>query len=81
MKQTLTKQFFLQQSTKCQWRIEKPLKFSGIWENFVQPPSPPMYLVFLFKKKSYRKSQVTKLGTEMEIFFSFPVADPDILKI
>jgi hypothetical protein len=45
-KQTLTKQFFLQQSTKCQWRIEKPLKFSGIWENFVQPPSPPMYLVF-----------------------------------
>jgi len=32
-KQTLTKRFFFymrQQSTKCQWRIEKPLKFSGI---------------------------------------------------
>jgi hypothetical protein len=35
-----------QQCTKWQWRIEKPLKFSGIWEHFVQPPSPPMYLVF-----------------------------------
>ena len=32
MKQTLRKQFFFymrQQSTKCQWRIEKPLKFMG----------------------------------------------------
>jgi hypothetical protein len=27
------------------------------------------------------KSQVAKPGTEMEIYFSFPVADPDILKI
>ena len=33
------KQFFYmrRQSTKCQWQIEKPLTFSGIWENFVQP--------------------------------------------
>jgi hypothetical protein len=36
-KQTLTKRFFLHE-TKYQWRIEKPLKFTGIWENFVQPP-------------------------------------------
>jgi hypothetical protein len=30
-KQTLTKRFFYmrQQSTKCQWWIEKPLKFTG----------------------------------------------------
>jgi hypothetical protein len=34
-----------------------------------------------FKKKSYYKSQAEKLGTEMEVFFSLPVADPDILKI
>jgi hypothetical protein len=34
-----------------------------------------------FKKKSYYKSQTAKPGTKMEIFFSFPVADPDFLKI
>ena len=40
-KQTLTKRYFFymrQQSTKCMWRIEKPLNFTGIWEHFVQPP-------------------------------------------
>jgi hypothetical protein len=31
-----------------------------------------------FKKKSYYESQAEKPGTEMEIFFSFPVVDPDI---
>jgi hypothetical protein len=36
---------------------------------------------FRILKKSYYKSQAAKPGTEMEIFFSFPVADPDILKI
>jgi hypothetical protein len=33
-----------------------------------------------FKKQSYYKSQASKPGMEMEIFLSFSVADPDILK-
>ena len=35
-KKTLTKEFFFytrQQSTKCQWQIEKPLKFTGRFRN------------------------------------------------
>jgi hypothetical protein len=34
-----------------------------------------------FKKKIILQISGGKTGTEMEIFFSFPVADPDILKI
>jgi hypothetical protein len=62
---------------------EKPLKFSGIWENFVQPPPLQCtYILFRFSEcLDYYKSQAAKPDTEKEIFFSFPVADPDILKI
>ena len=33
-----------QQSTKWQCRIEKPLKFTGIWENFVPSNVPSIVL-------------------------------------
>ena len=47
-KHLLTKRFFYmrQQSTKCQWRIEKALKFLGNFGKFCAATSPPMYLVF-----------------------------------
>jgi hypothetical protein len=66
--------YMRQQSTNWQWRIEKPLKFSGIWENFVQPPHLQCtYILFRFSECLDQLLEKKKISP-----FPYPVLPPEI---
>ena len=63
-----------QQSTKCQWWIEKALKSTGIWGHFVQPPpSNVPSILFRFSECLDQLLEKKKISP-----FPYPVLPPEI---
>ena len=67
--------YMRQQFTKCQWRTETPLTFSGIWENFVQPPPLQCTYSILF---GFSECLDPLLKKKKISPFPYPVFPPEI---